>query len=141
MTHDIDVARLLCATLRHPAGDSWTPDPTWQCRQNAADMIEALLDTIEGLEGENARRHAGWQDSERRISNQLSYIEELKTECDQFEARALAAEQRVVEMESALRFYANPELYKPHPHGPAFDHRDVSYVAIRALASEGGAGE
>lgn len=33
----------------------------------------------------------------------------------------------------ALEWYANPEIYKPHPHGPAFDNRDVSYVARAAL--------
>jgi hypothetical protein len=34
----------------------------------------------------------------------------------------------------ALRFYANPEIYKPHPHGPGFDRRDVSYTARALLA-------
>lgn len=34
----------------------------------------------------------------------------------------------------ALAFYANPEIYKPHPHGPAFDDRDLSFVAARALS-------
>ena len=33
----------------------------------------------------------------------------------------------------ALRFYANPEIYKPHPHGPAFDDRDLSFKAKAAL--------
>lgn len=35
----------------------------------------------------------------------------------------------------ALRFYADPEIYKPHPHGPAFDRRDLSFRAREALAA------
>jgi hypothetical protein len=35
---------------------------------------------------------------------------------------------------NALEFYANPEVYKPHPHGPAFDDRDLGHVARAALA-------
>lgn len=35
----------------------------------------------------------------------------------------------------ALEFYANPEIYKPHPHGSAFDDRDLSFRAKSALAA------
>lgn len=41
---------------------------------------------------------------------------------------------RVAALEDALRFYADPELYRPHPHGPAFERRDKSFCAIAALA-------
>lgn len=51
-------------------------------------------------------------------------------------ARAHAAEARVAVLEKALEFYANPEIYKPHPHGAAFDRRDKSYIARAALAAE-----
>jgi len=40
----------------------------------------------------------------------------------------------VKKLESALEFYANPAVYAPHPHGPAFDRRDISYRAKNALA-------
>ncbi|TBG78584.1 hypothetical protein ELG76_04000 [Rhizobium leguminosarum] len=36
-------------------------------------------------------------------------------------------------LREALEFYANPEIYKPHPHGPAFDRRDLSFHARSAL--------
>jgi hypothetical protein len=39
----------------------------------------------------------------------------------------------IKKLEAALKFYANPDVYKPHPHGLAFDNRDISYVAIAAL--------
>jgi len=39
----------------------------------------------------------------------------------------------VERLRKALAFYANPEIYKPHPHGPAFDRRDLSDVARAAL--------
>lgn len=38
----------------------------------------------------------------------------------------------------ALDFYANPEIYRPHPHGPAFDDCDLSFVARAALAKARG---
>lgn len=44
-----------------------------------------------------------------------------------------AQAQRIETLEEALRFYANPAIYQPHPCGPAFDRRDVSYVAVAAL--------
>lgn len=47
---------------------------------------------------------------------------------------ALRAEN--ARLREALTFYANPEVYRPHPHGPAFDRRDVSYVATAALTPE-----
>jgi len=35
-------------------------------------------------------------------------------------------------MREALKWYANPEVYKPHPNGLAFDRRDLSYHARAA---------
>lgn len=43
------------------------------------------------------------------------------------------AEGALREMREALEFYANPEVYKPHPHGHAFDDRDLSFIARNAL--------
>jgi hypothetical protein len=36
----------------------------------------------------------------------------------------------------ALAFYADAGVYKPHPHGPAFDRRDLSFCAKAALAEQ-----
>lgn len=44
-----------------------------------------------------------------------------------------AAEGKADKYEKALTWYANPEIYKPHPHGAAFDNRDLSYTAKSAL--------
>jgi hypothetical protein len=46
-----------------------------------------------------------------------------------------AADLRNKAMQEALEFYANPEVYKPHPHGLAFDDRDLSFVARNALST------
>ena len=50
--------------------------------------------------------------------------------------RALAAEAEVRRLTDALRFYANPDVYKPHPHGVGFDSPDLSFVAQAALADK-----
>ncbi|MGB5948651.1 MAG: hypothetical protein WBG82_04965 [Parvibaculum sp.] len=44
-----------------------------------------------------------------------------------------ALETQLATARKALEWYANPEIYKQHPHGSAFDNRDVSYVARTAL--------
>jgi len=53
------------------------------------------------------------------------------------EAALIDAFARSSEREAALRealsFYANPEVYRPHPHGIAFERRDISDIAIAAL--------
>lgn len=51
-------------------------------------------------------------------------------------ADTLRLMDEIERLNEALRFYANSEIYKPHPHGPAFDRRDISFVA-RAALSEG----
>lgn len=42
------------------------------------------------------------------------------------------------EVVEVLEFYANPEIYKPHPHGLAFERRDKSDMARSLLAKLGG---
>lgn len=39
----------------------------------------------------------------------------------------------IAKLREALTWYTNPEIYKPHPHGPAFDDRDLSFKAKAAL--------
>jgi len=41
------------------------------------------------------------------------------------------------EVVEVLEFYANPEIYKPHPHGLAFERRDKSDMARSILARLG----
>ena len=50
------------------------------------------------------------------------------------EVAALTAERD--RLRKALKWYANAEIYKPHPHGPAFDERDLSWHARAALGGE-----
>ena len=38
----------------------------------------------------------------------------------------------------AREFSATPAVYEPHPHGPAFDQRDLSFVARNAIAKAKG---
>ena len=40
-------------------------------------------------------------------------------------------------LQDALRFYASPELYKPHPHGAAFDRRDDLYLTAQSALKDG----
>lgn len=49
------------------------------------------------------------------------------------DARMKALEAENKRLRDALEFYANPEVYKPHPHGLAFDRPDKSYAARAAL--------
>ena len=60
----------------------------------------------------------------------------LASQMAQAEAEALEEQHGAVveRLREALKFYANPEIYKPHPHGIGFDNRDASFVAHSALA-------
>lgn len=53
--------------------------------------------------------------------------------------RIIAAAAGADDLLEALQFYANSEIYKPHPHGPAFDDRDLSFRARAAIAKATGA--
>jgi len=65
----------------------------------------------------------------------LDYIRaEIGRANDHWRDEMAAAIARDAGLRTALSFYANPEVYRPHPHGLAFDRRDISYVAIAALA-------
>ena len=54
-------------------------------------------------------------------------IESLRAE----NARLTEGRDALVE---GLRWYAEPHIYAPHPNGPAFDDRDLSWHARSVLA-------
>ncbi|NTG94216.1 hypothetical protein [Rhizobium rhizogenes] len=47
---------------------------------------------------------------------------------------AQSAEAALEEARGVLEWYASPEIYQPHPHGPAFDRRDLSALAKSFLS-------
>lgn len=69
------------------------------------------------------REIAGFGCSEIRRMAQRPEFDALKVEVERLRA--------------GLTWYANPEIYKPHPHGPAFDNRDLSFHARAVLAQTG----
>ncbi len=89
-----------------------------------ADIIKDMASHIESLQRENEELVA-------RANEAVEAANALQVRTD-------AAEVEVMHLRDALEFYANPEIYKPHPHGPAFDCRDLSCHARTALASRGG---
>lgn len=54
-------------------------------------------------------------------------------ECERLRSWGLDIQRGYLVAIKALEFYANPEIYRPHPHGPAFDRRDLSFHARDAL--------
>lgn len=64
-------------------------------------------------------------------------VASLEIRRDFFKHNMTQAERQRDELRKALEFYANPEIYKPHPHGLAFDDRDVSFRAKSVLATQG----
>ncbi|MEX2739971.1 hypothetical protein AB3480_00730 [Rhizobium mongolense] len=83
---------------------------------DAADLITSLRANIDRLTS-NPADHRYW---EGRYRDEKAENERLR---------------------KSLEFYANPEIYKPHPHGIGFDRRDLSFHAKAALnaSSNGGA--
>lgn len=58
---------------------------------------------------------------------------EMLSKALSYEAALTAVEKERDELREALIKYSNPDIYKPHPHGPAFDDRDLSFIARAAL--------
>ena len=76
-------------------------------------------------------KDAGSGYTERPEETLRRYQTDLATALTQL-TEARAGEDELAE---ALTKYANPDLYRSHPHGLAFDRRDKSYIAFAALAS------
>lgn len=66
----------------------------------------------------------------------VSTLNEAAAAIQRLTERAESAEAERDRLRAALEWYANPEIYKPHPHGPAFDDRDLSFKARAALTGE-----
>src|SRR3546814_1241564 len=75
------------------------------------------------------------------------YQEAVTTLDSEREANAIltAENARLTEERGALmeglRWYAEPHIYAPHPNGPAFDDRDLSWHARSVLAKIKGRSE
>lgn len=85
--------------------------------------------------------HYGDPDADSRNPDQflLEYSlatgdEDWDTLADRAAEFVAAKDDEIARLREALEFYSNTETYKPHPHGPAFDRRDVSFHARAALA-------
>ena len=50
--------------------------------------------------------------------------------------RAKTLETQLAAARKALEWYANPEIYRSHPHGIGFEDRDKSYAARAALEAQ-----
>lgn len=93
-------------------------DPNQVRLRELADILRQIASHIE-VSGESAEKVAS---PTKAANNAL------------FQKGAEEMQERARLLESALEFYANPAVYAPHPHGPAFDRRDISYKAKNALA-------
>lgn len=88
-----------------------------------------------------AGSYAGWHKEEE--DGALGYAHCLRVRGYEAEANlieSLTIENDILKSEmarlrEALTFYANPEVYRPHPHGIGFDRRDISGIARAALST------
>jgi hypothetical protein len=109
MTQD-EYTALVAETEGHTPGpwkvtDDQCADPEWKLVANAFGTLIANVNDRGRQQKPNARLIAA--------------------------APALLAE--VGRLREALAKYADPGIYAPHPHGPAFDDRDLSWIARQAL--------
>jgi hypothetical protein len=134
----------LVATPPAPTSASWLVDEL--LKPEAGNTIEDVLANYRKirrrLQGSGSPAPTSALDVALRIPNLNTDIsEETKVALAEVDAAMRAhplpkapIETGVVEaLREALAFYANPEIYKAHPHGLAFDDRDLSYVARQAL--------
>lgn len=111
-----------------------------EMRANAAHIARCSPDNIAALlariEAEKAGREKVEAELAEARSEHQTYVGKLTTaEAARDRLAADLAEARKPDvLIAALEFYANPAVYAPHPHGPAFDRRDISFKAKNALA-------
>jgi hypothetical protein len=112
-------------------------EPTPQPGQ-AQHTLETFEDFITELEQMNQEQCTCYSDAEG-VCSYCSSQTRLTAIAQRAFASAPDLAARVAELEAVLEFYANPEIYRPHPHGPTFDRRDLSYSARAALGKGGAA--
>lgn len=132
-----------------PAGIAYITKPTKYSIPNLEFIAAAnpatvlsLLSEIAALRGERDRLKlaiCGGEDVPGAID--AVTVDEcegfIREERQRHDGLLTQAERQRDELRKALEFYANPEIYKPHPHGLAFDDRDVSFRAKSVLANHG----
>jgi chromosome segregation ATPase len=109
-----------------------------ELRTAAVDALPALLGALAASEDEK-------HEALNQLDSERHSVAVLEKRVAEKMAALAAAEAKVAELEAknallveALRWYADLERYKPHPHGPAFDRRDIGYVARAALRAKAG---
>jgi len=114
----------------------------WRCPKCDLNLVSTELHAGSGaMRANNAPQDCPngcgplWRKSEREAGNEL--VDRL----DGLTDRATAAEAKVAGLREALEFYADPKVYEAHPHGPAFDRRDLSPIARAALTGTSDTGE
>ena len=80
---------------------------------NIDSTLLALLDRAEAAEARRAEANNQWRLDYNELATKLAKAKE------------------------ALEFYADPAIYKPHPHGLAFERRDLSFHARATLKEIG----
>lgn len=110
--------------------------------QAVRDKDDIAFETYKNIASSSASRLVSdFEDKVRMALTTLSELEKANVAYvdtnTELLLRADAADAEVARLRKALEFYADPEIYKPHPHGPAFDRRDRSYHAQAALSSTG----
>ena len=119
------------------------------CWRAAAHIKEAAAE-LARLREENARLHERLEDNHAFVNGERVEVgpgfipdgiacrdETIKGQDEQIAklvAARDAARSQLAEAVKALEFYADPQVYAPHPHGPAFDRRDISSKARSTLA-------
>lgn len=98
-----------------------------------AEEIERLSATVKRVQGaaKTIMHHEGEELARLRKQAQEHHLA-IRTLDSEREANALLTDE-IERLRVALEWYANSEIYKPSPHGLAFDNRDLSYHARAAL--------
>ncbi|KEA07173.1 hypothetical protein [Rhizobium rhizogenes] len=91
--------------------------------------------TIAVGEEERARKaETECVDLRSRLSTAYSVKADCNDEANFQRRKRIEAEVLLEEARGVLEWYASPEIYKPHPHGLAFDRRDLSSSAKSFLS-------
>ncbi len=112
-------------------------------KDHFADLAERRFEELRELKADNAALTARVKELEGEVFHDPALgitwkqiCEQFDKECTHHQERSQTLETQLAAAEKALAWYANPEIYKPHPHGIGFEDRDKSYVAKAALEAK-----
>jgi hypothetical protein len=123
-----EILRVVCHHLELPQSESGPADDL-SLYDRALEQADVMYSQTEAerVEHMNARYKA--ESEVVRLEANIKRLTSNPADHRYWEGRWRDSEDKLAEAVKVIEYYANPEIYRPHPHGLALDRRDLSFSA------------